>query len=673
LIRFLIIVLSTFLFVTPIYGDNGGGDGQGDGEGEGEGQGNQSTRTFTLNQSNELDVSSLDSNFEYVTYLLQTLQMQTSAFLSNAYNGQSAQSTEEQRYSGRITYTPSSKWNYNIEYIGDTNHSLRPQSSDYDYYEAKGTSQSLNSALVYNFTDTLNNTLSFDANHSRSFSQIPNRSPIRSEVSGRNIGTTMSYALTGTTNFNTGCTIGRTHTIYPPHNPEDPIPSNPSSPDLAGLMVNLDQFGINAGFSDNRKILEHIDMGTSFSHNESVGKDSQNPVNDNLSKNTNAQSSLTWAPMDKLRFPLTLNFSDSEYIYRNLAIHRQIKERQIKPGTSTSENILLDFYNTHNLSYGGDIRFEWEPAGYARFNVTGHQASYSTDYFDENGNPPPLEDPRVYQISNSTDRSETANLSMVIGQNVNFSLTQILNETLLIYPSYHQNDNNRLADTMNGSITYDFSPRLSTSITTGMSDTFTDNYNPNTQDTRILGVNFNTSFTLKMLDGTRTTFGYTVSKDGSGEIDPRYPQWTYNPQYQENLVNTFSAGVSHDYTVLSPSITSSFSQTLSNRPTAPINNYTTYNWSVLPSLTIRPSEIFYTNIYSSLSGYIRKYPENPSQQEERQSIGYHSVSFNYSPTPTISFDIGVVYRTQWTRPHQILPQAERPEYFNTSSSVSVQF
>jgi len=664
----LLILLLSF---TLIHGENGGDDGQGDGQGEGqgEGQGNQSTRTFTLNQSNELDVSSLDSNFEYVTYLLQTLQMQTSAFLSNAYNGQSLQGTDEQRYSGRINYTPSTKWNYNIEYIGDTNHSLRPQSADYDYYEAKGSSQSLSSSLAYNFTDTLNNTLTFNSNHNKSFSQIPNRSPIRSEVTGRNIGTTMSYALTGTTSFNTGCTLGRTHTVYPPHNPEDPIPSNPSTPDLAGLTVNLDQFGINAGFSDSRKILEHIEMGTSFSHSESVGKDSQNPVNDNQSRNTNAQSSLTWAPLDKLRFPLTLNFTDSEYIYKNLGLHRQIKERQIKPDTS----ILLDFYNSRNLNYGGDLRFEWEPAGYARFNVTGHQASSSTDYFDEHGNPPPPEDPRVYQISNSTDRSETANLSMVIGQNINFSLTQILNETKLIYPSHHQNDNNRLADTMNGSITYDFSPRLSTSISTGMSDTFTDNFDPNTQDNRIMGVNFSTSFTLKMLDGTRTTLGYTVSKNGSGELDPRYPEWTFNPQYSENIVNTFNTSISHDYGVLSPSFTTSFSETLSNRPTAPINNYRTNNWSVLPSLTIRPSEIFYTNVYSSLSGYVRTYPENPSMHAERQSIGYHSVSFNYSPTQKISFDIGVVYRTQWTRPHPVIPQAERPEYFNTSSSVSVQF
>jgi hypothetical protein len=659
-ITLLIIGLSFVL----VYGEN---------DGEGEGQGNQSTRTFTLNQSSQLDVSSLDSNFEYVTYLLQTLQMQTSAYLSNAYNGQSEQATDEQRYSGRIQYTPSSKWNYNIEYIGDTNHSLRPQSADYDYYEAKGSSQSLSSALAYSFTDTLNNTLSFNANHNKSFSQIPNRSPIRSEVTGRNIGTTMSYALTGTTNFNTGCTLGRTHTVYPPHNPEDPIPSNPTSPDLAGLTVNLDQFGINAGFSDNRKVLEHIDMGTSFSHSESVGKDSQNPVNNNKSMNTNAQSSLTWAPMNKLRFPLTLNFSNSEYIYSNLALHRQIKERQIKPDTSTSDSILLDFYNTRNQSYGGDLRFEWEPAGYARFNVTGHQASNSNEYFDEHGNPPPPNDPRVYQISNSTNRSETANLSMVIGQNVNFSLTQILNETKLIYPSHHQNDNDRLADSLNGSITYDFSPRLSTNIGTGMSDTFTDNYDPNTEDNRILGVDFSASFTLKMLDGTRTTLGYAVSKDGSGDLDPHYEEWTYNPQYSETIVNTFNASISHDYGVLSPSITSSFSQSLSNRPTAPINNYKTFNWSVLPSLTIRPSDVFYTSLYSTLSGYIRKYPENPSQHTERQSTGYHSISFNYSPTSKISFDIGVVYRTQWTRPHTLVPQSERPEYFNTSSSVNVQF
>jgi hypothetical protein len=649
------------LTFTQIHGD------------EGDGEGNQSTRTFTLDQSNELDVSSLNSNFEYITYLLQTLQMQTSAYLSNAYNSKSLQATDDQRYSGRINFTPSKKWNYNIEYIGDTNHSLRPQSANYDYFETSGSSESLNSSLAYNFTDSLSNTLSFDADHNKSFSKLPNHSAIRSEVTGRNIGTTMSYALTGTTSFNTGGTLGRTHTVYPQHNPEDPIPSDPDTPDLAGLSVNLDQFGINAGFSDNRKILEHIEMGTSLSHNESVGKDSQNPANDNKSKNTNAQSSLTWSPMDKLRFPLTLNFNDSFFIYENLALQRQKKEEVIAPGTKTTQTILLDFYNTHTRNYGGDIRFEWEPAGYARFNLTGHQSSALTDYFDEHGNPPPAEDPRIYQISNSTDRSETANLSMVLGQNINISLAQILNETKLIYPAHHQNDNNRLGDTFNGSITYDFSPRLSVNISTGMSDIYTDYFDPDSNDSRIQNANLGTSFTLKMQDDTRTTFGYSVSKNGSGAIDPKYTHWTYNPEYYETIANTFNSSVSHDYGVLSPSITTSFSESLSNRPTSPINNYKTYNWSLLPSLTIRPSDKFYTNLYSSLSGYVRNYPNNATKPDERQSVGYHSISFNYTPTQKISFDVGVTYRTQWTRPHQQLPQAEKPEYLNTSSSVSVQF
>jgi hypothetical protein len=658
----LFMLTLTFTLIHGADGDGGGGGGD-----------TQSTRTFTVNQSNELDVSALNSNFEYVTYLLQTLQMQTSAFLSNAYNSQSLQATDEQRYSGHITYTPSSKWNYNIEYIGDTNHSLRPQSTTYSHFETNGSSQSLNSSLAYNFADNLSNTLSFDADHNKSFSQLPNHSPIRSEATGRNIGTTMNYALTGTTSFNTGCTVGRNHTIYPEHNPEDPIPSDSGSPDLAGLTVNLDQFGINAGFSDNRKILEHIEMGTSLSHNESVGKDSQNPANDNQSKNTNAQSSLTWSPIDKLRFPLTLNFNDSYFIYQNLALQRQKKEGKIKQGTRTAEIILLDFYNTHTRNYGGDIRFEWEPAGYARFNLTGHQSSALTDYFDENGNPPPPDDPRIYQISNSTDQSETANLSMVIGQNINFSLTQILNETKLVYPAHHQNDNNRLGDNLSGSITYDFSPRLSTSINTGMSDTYTDYFNPESNDSRIQGANLGTSFTLKMQDDTRTSFGYTISKDGSGEIDPRYPQWTYNPQYSETIVNTFNSSISHDYGVLSPSITTSFSNSLANQPTAPIRNNKTYSWSLLPSLTIRPSDKFYANLSSNLSGYTRTYPNDLTKQDEKQSIGYHSISFNYTPTQKISFDIGVIYRTQWTRPHQQLPQAEKPEYLNTSSSVSVQF
>jgi hypothetical protein len=659
---FWISFLALTLTFTLIYGAEGGGGGQ-----------NQSTRTFTLNQSSELDISTLNSNFEYLTYLLQTLQMQTSAYLSNSYNSQSRQATDEQRYDGKIAYTPSSKWNYNIEYIGNTSHSLRPQSSNYSYFETNGSSQSLNSAVAYNFTDTLSNTLSLDANHSKSFSKLPNHSPIRSEVTGRNIGTTMNYALTGTTNFNTGCTLGRTHTIYPPHNPEDPIPSNPDSPDLAGLTVNLDQFGINAGFSDNRKILEHIEMGTSLSHNESIGKDSQNPVNDNHSKNTSAQSSLTWSPMDKLRFPLTLNFNDSYYIYQNLGLYRQIKDRKIKPGTGTQETILLDFYNTHSQNYGGDIRFEWEPAGYARFNLTGHQSSALTNYFDEHGNPPPPDDIRIYQISNSTDRSETANLSMVLGQNINFSLTQILNDTKLIYPSYHQNDNDRLGDTMNGSITYDFSPRLSASINTGMSDTYTNKYDPKFNDSRVQSANFGTTFTLKMQDNTRTTFGYSVSKDGNSDIDPHYKEWTYNPQYSETILNTFTSSVSHDYGVISPSIGTSYSESLLNRPTAPINNYKTLSWYVLPALTIRPSDKFYVNVYSSVNGYVRTYINDPTKHDERQSIGFHSLTFNFTPTQKISFDIGVVYRTQWTRPHQQLPQAEKPEYFNTSSSVSVQF
>lgn len=660
----LILLSSNSLWADDDDGGQGGGEEQ-----------QASTRTFNIDQNSDRDVTSLNSSFQYITFLLPTLQMQISTSLGNSFNNQSNQGSQNRNLSGHFSYTPNDRWNYNIEYLNSYSHSLRQQSANFDRYEAESDSQSFNSSISYSFTDSLRNALSMGLSHNTSYSQIPSKPINRSEVSTRNITDTVTYAITTTTNFTTGITLGRTHTIYPEHNPEDPIPSDPIDPDLAGTILDLDELSINGSISDSRKILETIDLSTSFSHNESVGTSSNNPLYNNSGKTTNASAGLTWSPWDKLRFPLNLNYSDTYYYYTNLALERAIKEKEEGTHSLLPKPTLLDFYNSHQYSFGGDLRLEWDPASYARFAISGRHNKRRSDLFDENDGLPPAGDPKLYSLNRSLETGEYATLSIVMGEDITLSLSQHINEINQHYPANASLDNNKTGNGLGGTIAYELSPSLSATVATSMSTDYTNYLDNANDDSRGLSVNLSTDFTLKVLEGTKTTIGFTVSKSGSEMIDLDLEEGDPNPTYQETLTRQMRAGASRSFGIVDTSLNSSLSTTLSNRPTSIKLNTTTFNWSVTPTVTLRPTEKFYTNISTTIAGYKQTYPNDPDQElkNNRYASEYYSVTFNYAPTSRISIDLGAIWRAQRSVPQPIMTSGEKNTYLNTSSSVSVQF
>lgn len=629
-------------FLALAHADEGGGGEEG-----------ESTKTFDVSYDTSSGSHTANANVSYTVNVSDNLVFSTSTGVANGYKTEDDSVARDRAFNISSDYDPPSPWRLNVGYSNAHDLYYRPPSERYDEFKTETSSNNINSALNYDFTEKLKSSLNLGV--SESYQKViitMGEVPPPSESLTHSYGGGFDYDVTKATsvNLNYNGTISSSKIevsrmkTWPPRPPK--------------LMLSRKKTNsVSAGISSNKDLTDTLNLNVVLNGSDAVGRDNILPANDADSYLASATGAVTWNPANYF------NASNSCTVNRNNSAYRNKEQYERQFGEIP--------YDTIDARFDNSTEVHLTPSERSDFSVSASFSIINNTKRDAAGNLPPPDD--VDDASHciySEENRITSNVDLALGPDISFHLTHYLTNADITYVVTPQQNRLSRTNNLDATIGYDWTDNIRADIATAMKMSSERFYYQPLSDSDDLNVNLNTTFTYSLT--RESELGLTTDISKSSIYKP------YSHATESARINRhFGSSVRREFGKLfRPQVSLDFNRDTEYYPGSPESNRKHRRWAIASNVQISTSDaVTFTFSYSyadeEIDVIINPDPEDWSEHKYYAASG--NIAYNIFEKLTASFAASgnhhVVIKNRIRRVVEIPAET----FFNVSAGLNYVF